>query len=242
MENYINKIICGDCVEVMQGMPDNSVDLIVTSPPYNKHSAKRKCGKTDSWQKANIDYGDFEDDMPEEKYQEWQKQVIRECLRILKPEGSIFYNHKPRIVNHKVIFPHEWLNEFIIREMIIWNRKNSPVLEPIRFMPIVEYIFWITKERKTPKFNSKAFHYTEIWEIPPKIDKHHPATFPEKLVERCLYACSYKNDIVLDPFCGSGTTAVACKQLGRRYIGIEVSEKYCQIARDRINNTEEPLF
>lgn len=230
----INQIIQGDALEELKKLPDESVDCVVTSPPYNKHSAKRKCGKKDSWQKANIAYGNFKDDLPEQEYQEQQKQVLNECLRVLKKEGSIFYNHKPRIVNHKVIFPHKWLNEFNVRQMIIWNRKNSPVLEPIRFMPIVEYIFWITKERKTPKFNKEAFKFKEIWDIPPKINPNHPATFPEELVRRCLFATTNEEDIVLDPYMGSGTTAVVAKKLGRKYIGIELNPEYCKIAEARI--------
>ena len=140
------KLILGDCIEKLKEISNNSINLIITSPPYNKHSANRKCGKTDSWRKANISYGDYKDDLSELEYQKWQKQVLIECLRILKNNGSLFDNHKPRIVNHKIIFPHEWLLEFIIRQMIIWNRKNIPTLEPIRFMPTIEYIFWITKE------------------------------------------------------------------------------------------------
>ena len=134
----LNQIYNLDCLEGMKKMDSESVDCIITSPPYNKNSAGRKVSKSDSWSKAGISYGDFKDDMPENEYQEWQKNVLRECLRVLKKDGSIFYNHKPRIVNHRIIFPHEWLGEFIVRQMIIWNRKNSPVLEPIRFMPIVE--------------------------------------------------------------------------------------------------------
>ena len=240
-EDMINKVICGDCLEVMKDIPDNSINLIVTSPPYNKHSANRKCGEKDSWKKANINYGVFKDDMPEEEYQEWQKKVLRECIRILKPNGSIFYNHKPRIINHKVIFPHKWLDEFIIRQMIIWNRKNSPVLEPIRFMPTVEYIFWITKKQNTPKFNKEAFKYKEVWEIPPSVNPKHPATFPEELVKRCILATTDKNNIVLDPFIGSGTTGVVAKKLGRRFIGIEINPEYCEIARKRIKSIPEKL-
>ena len=240
IEEFVNKIICGDCLEVMKEIPDNSIDCVVTSPPYNKHSANRKCGRTDSWQRANVDYGNFKDDMPEEEYQEWQRSVLRECLRVLKNDGSIFYNHKPRIINHKVLFPHEWLNGFIVRQMIIWNRLNSPVLEPIRFMPIVEYIFWITKERKTPKFNKEAFHYKEIWEISPRTDDH-PATFPEELVRRCVNAVTDKTDIVLDPFIGSGTTAVVCKKLNRKFIGIEINPEYCKMAQKRIDAVPKRL-
>jgi len=240
-DDFINKIICGDCLEVMKNIPDNTIDCIITSPPYNKHSAKRKCSNKDSWKKANIGYGNFKDDMPEDEYQEWQKKVLRECVRILNQNGSIFYNHKPRIVNHKTIFPHEWLGEFNVRQMIIWNRKGSPVLEPIRFMPTVEYVFWITKERKTPKFNKKAFHYKEVWEIPPKQIPYHPAPFPEELVKRCIDATTEKGDIVLDPFAGSGTTAVVCKQLNRNFIGIELNPEYCKIAEERLRKVPKRL-
>lgn len=231
----LNKIYQIDVLEGLKKLPDNFVNCIVTSPPYNKHSAKRKCGNTDSWKKANIDYGDFKDDMPEEEYQKWQKKVLRECVRVLKSDGSIFYNHKPRIINHKTTFPQEWLGEFNVRQMIIWNRKNSPVLEPIRFMPIVEYIFWITKERKTPKFNKKAFHYKEIWEISPKINPNHPATFPEELVKRCIEATTDKGDLVLDIFNGSGTTTKVAKMLDRKFIGFEINPKFIKYAKKQLS-------
>jgi site-specific DNA-methyltransferase (adenine-specific) len=235
----LNKIYQGDCLELLKQVEGESVDCIVTSPPYNKHSAKRKCIKTDSWTKANIDYGNFKDDLPEQEYQEQQKMVLRECLRVLKKDGSIFYNHKPRIVNHKTIFPHEWLNEFNVRQMIIWNRKSSPVLEPIRFMPCVEYIFWITKERKTPKFNPQAFQYKEVWEISPKPLPGHPAPFPEEVVERCLKATTEKGDVVLDPYMGSGTTAKVSKKMGRMFIGFELNPQFIEMATQEINRLSE---
>jgi len=233
-DDFINKIICGDCIEVMKEMPNECVDVVVTSPPYNKHSANRRCHHSDSWQKANINYQIFSDDLPEEEYQLWQVRVLKECVRVIKEDGSIFYNHKPRIVNHSVIFPHEWLSQFIVRQMIVWNRKGSPVLEPIRFMPIVEYVFWITKKRKTPKFNAHAFHYKEVWEIPPSINPSHPATFPNQLVERCVLATTDENDIVLDPFFGSGTVAEVCKLTHRNFIGIEINPEYCKVAEERL--------
>ena len=236
----VNKIYQGNCLEVLKGFPDEFVDCVVTSPPYNKHSASHKCHKTDSWSKANIDYGDFKDDLPENEYQDWQKEVLRECLRVLKKDGSIFYNHKPRIVNHKIIFPQEWLGEFIIRQMIIWDRKSSPVLEPIRFMPCVEYIFWITKEQKTPKFNQEAFKYKEVWQINPETNNEHPAPFPEAISDRCIFATTDKSDLVLDPFMGSGTTAVSAKKLGRNFIGIELNPDYIKMAEKRL--LQERLF
>ena len=240
MDKYLNKIICGDCLEIMKDMSDNSVDLVITSPPYNKHSANRKCGNTDSWRQANIDYGDFKDDLPEKEYQEQQKNIIKECLRIIKIDGSIFYNHKYRIVNHRVISPEEWLSEFIIRQVVIWDRTNSPVLEPIRFMPKTEQIYWITKERKTPYFTKQGFQYQDVWRIPPDSGNKHPASFPIDIPTRCILSACPENGIVLDPYSGSGTTAVACQNLKRNFIGIEISKEYCEIAEDRLK--QKPLL
>jgi site-specific DNA-methyltransferase (adenine-specific) len=230
----LNKIYCGDCLEVMKDIPDNSVDCIITSPPYNKHSANRKCGKTDSWQKANIDYGDFKDDLPEEQYQEQQKQLIREMVRVIKPNGSIFYNHKARIKNHRAILPTEWLGEFNIRQVLIWDRTNCMQLSPIRWFPTTEYIYWITKGQVQPKFYKRSKHQLEVIRIPPKPMKDHPAPFPEELVETLMLNTTDENDIVLDPYMGSGTVAVVAKKNNRNYIGIEISPDYCKIAEARL--------
>jgi len=233
-EFELNKIYCMDCLEGLKKIPDNSVDLVVTSPPYNKGSADRKIGKTDSWKKANIGYGDFKDNLPERKYQEWQKNVLKECIRVLKPSGSIFYNHKPRIINHTIISPFEWLSKFLIKQRIVWLRNGSPTLEPIRFMPNTEDIFWIIKERKTPKFTGSAFNYGEVWKINVKSEKEHPAPFPIELPRRCIKSCTNERDIVLDPFIGSGTTALASQQLNRNFIGFEINPEYCKIANKRL--------
>lgn len=238
----INKIYQGDCLEVLKGIESNSVDCVVTSPPYNKGSADRKCNKSDSWAKANISYGNFKDDIPEDEYEEQQKKVLRECVRVLKPSGSIFYNHKPRIINHRVLFPHQWLGEFIIRQMIIWDRKSGPVLEPIRFMPTVEYIFWITKEQNTPKFNKEAFKYKEVWQISPETGNSHPAPFPESISDRCILSTTDKGDLVLDPYMGSGTTALSAKKLGRNYIGIELNPEYVKMAEERLKGVTPSMF
>jgi len=220
----------------MKQMPDKSVDLVVTSPPYNKCAKQQNNTKAVTWNKGRIKYDNYNDCMPQEEYEEHQKLVIRECVKLLKVSGSMFYNHKPQIRNHNTIFPHRWLQEFHIRQMVIWNRKNSPMLEPIRFLPCTEYLFWITKERKTPYFNPECFKYSEVWEISPKPTKEHPAPFPLELVIKVLNAVSDEGFMALDPFFGSGTTAVACEKLGRKWIGIEISEKYCEIAAKRINS------
>lgn len=233
-DDFINKIIQGDCLEVMKQIPGNSIDLVVTSPPYNKHSAKRKGSSKDSWQKAGISYETFNDDLPEEEYQRQQVELLSELVRVIKPSGSIFYNHKYRIVNHRVISPEEWLKGFILRQVIIWNRGNSPVLEPIRFMPITEQIYWITKERNTPYFTSSGFQFKDVWRINPDSNNDHPAPFPESIVKRCIIAACPKEGIVFDPYMGSGTTAVSAKHLERNFIGIEISKEYCKIAEERL--------
>jgi modification methylase len=226
----------------MKTIPDKSIDLVLTSPPYNKCARQQNNTKAVTWSKGRIKYDSYNDCKPQGEYEEWQKVIIRECVRLLKPEGSMFYNHKQQIREHKVIFPHRWLEEFNIRQMIVWNRKNSPMLEPIRFLPCTEYLFWITKERKTPYFNPKCFSYSEVWEISPKPMKEHPAPFPIELATRVLTAASNKDFVVLDPFMGSGTTGVACKELGRNFIGIEISPEYYKIAERRINQTSENLL
>lgn len=227
----VNQIICGDCLEVLKTFPDNSVDLVVTSPPYNKASAKRKCSKTDSWTKANIDYDLFSDDLPEAEYQAQQRELIEELKRVIKPSGSIFYNHKNRIVNHISVSPERWVGDF--RQLIIWDRGSSCVLEPIRFMPTIEQIYWITKENKTPYFTKEGFQFKDVWRIPPA-QNPHPAPFPEQLVKRCIISACPENGIVLDPYIGSGTTAKVAKEMGRQYIGIELNPKFIEMAEQKL--------
>ena len=230
----MNQIIQGDAFTELKKLPSNSIDCVITSPPYNKHSAKRKASKTDSWKKAAIDYGDFKDDLPEDVYQQQQYNIVKELIRIIKPKGSIFYNHKVRIKNHKTIIPTEWLKDFNIRQVLIWDRTNCMQLAPIRWFPTTEYIYWITKTNIQPKFYKRSKHQLEIIRIPPKPVKNHPAPFPEELVETLMINTTDENDIVLDPYLGSGTTAFVAKKHNRNFIGIEISKEYCDIAKERV--------
>ena len=102
LDNYINKIICGDCIDVMRAIPDNSIDLVVTSPPYNlKNSTGNgmKDGRGGKWANAALQkgYSNHEDCMPHDKYVKWQRQCLEEMMRLLKDTGAIFYNHKRRV-------------------------------------------------------------------------------------------------------------------------------------------------
>lgn len=116
----------GDCLELMKDIPDNSIDLIITSPPYN-------IGKMHSNQ---LQFGTYDgNDMKEEDYQEWQIKVLNECFRILKDDGSMFYNHKVRIKNGKAIHPLEWTKKsnFILKQEITWDMGKSANCDKIRF-------------------------------------------------------------------------------------------------------------
>jgi len=238
----INQITKGNCLDLIKNIATDSIDLIVTSPPYNKHSNKRKISSKDSWSKANISYGDFEDNLPETEYQNNQIALLNEMVRVIKPQGSIFYNHKARVINHKIITPFNWVSSFNIRQLIIWNRKNTPQIAPIRFYPTTEYIYWITKTNEQPKFYNKNLIFnSEVWELSAK-PSNHPAPFPIQIPLNCIYATTLENDIVLDPYMGSGTTALACIQTNRQFIGFELNQNYINMAYDRMQVKEEQLF
>ena len=232
----------GDCLEVMKTIPSNSVDLVVTSPPYNKgFYDKHTPHPTDVWRQRNISYGDFKDNLEPQVYVKQQKEVLIELVRIIKLSGSIFYNTKPVIANHRLVYP-TFVFDFNVRQQIIWDRGSTSQLAPIRFFPTTEYIFWITKSNVQPKFYRRGKFDKEVWRINPKPMKEHPAPFPEELVTQCIISTTDENDLVFDPYSGSGTTGKACKELGRNFIGIEISPEYFKIAERRINNTVESLF
>src|SRR3990167_10727508 len=193
IKEKIGKIICGDALEVLREMPDKCVDCVITSPPYNKHSANRKHNPSDSWTKSAIGYGGFQDDLPEGEYRDQQRKVITELLRIIKSNGSIFYNHKYRIINHRIVSPELWLDGFIVRQVIIWDRGSSPSLDPIRFMPTYEQLYWITKMTNTPFFTKEGFLMKDIWRISPESGNEHPAPFPKELAGRCIRAACPEN-------------------------------------------------
>jgi modification methylase len=184
----INKIYNENCLDTMAKMPDNFVDLIITSPPYNKAGYAgfiHKGHSKDVWQKGrNIEYGgDAERDfMVESEYQEQQIKVLNEMQRVLKPDGSIFYNHKVRVAQHKASHPIEWIlkTNLTFRQQIIWDRKSGPSIAPIRYVPTTELIFWLTKIPCQPNFEriSKPLFFGEVWQFSPKPNPLHPAQFP----------------------------------------------------------------
>ena len=236
----MSKLILGDSLEEMSKIEDNTISCIVTSPPYNKKglSGKVKPGNQ-VWKKFNIDYNSYGDDLKESDYKDWMVSVLDEMYRIIKPDGSIFFNHKPRRHNNKVFLPTDFISnsKLDIYQVIIWNRLSSPNIRKDVLLPCTEHIYWLTKSKpKVFKENVDKNYKSEVWVINPDKNTEHPAPFPRKLAENCILLTTEENDIVLDPFLGSGTTSLVAKNLNRDYIGIEIDEKYFNIAKERIEN------
>lgn len=159
-------------------------------------------------------------------------------MRVLKPHGSLFYNHKDIIVNG-VIVPPKWVYDFKIHQQIIWNRGSSLANDPHYFQPITEYIYWIVKSPKDVYFDKSQCAFRQnVWNINFEINTEHPAPFPETLVGNIVLGCSKEGDLIYDPFSGSGTVAkMACK-MKRNFIGSEISEKYVKLSNKRIKTEQ----
>jgi len=236
--DFHNKIICGNCLDVMKAMPDACIDLVVTSPPYNlginktfgKHITQNWNAKWNNSKLQSTGYDHHNDNMPEEDYIKWQKQVLAECFRLIKDDGAIFYNTKWRV--QKGIFQQrlEIIEGLPLRQIIIWSKSGGLNFNEGYYLPTYEPIYLIAK----PKFKliPKANNVGDVWQITQERKSWHPAAFPLELASRCVKSTS--GQIVLDPFIGSGTTALAAKQAGKIYIGIDISPDYCNKAEARL--------
>lgn len=242
-------LILGDAIAKMQEIETGSIDLVVTSPPYNKAGFEgfiRKRHSRDSWNGGrNIEYGeDAENDfMPDEEYQQWQIKVLNEIHRILKVGGSCCYNHKIRVRDYVASFPTEWIckSELKVRQEITWDRGSTPAVNNIRFYPTTEKIYWLFKGDKPKYFNGDMAIYKEVWRLNPDSGNEHPAPFPIELSDRCVVALSQENETVLDCFMGSGTVGQSCMKHKRNFIGIELNEKYYKLAKGRISAEQNQI-
>ncbi len=238
----MGKIICGDTIAEMKKMADESVDLIITSPPYNlKNSTGNgmKDGRGGKWENAKLTegYAKHADNMSRQDYTNWMKECLTEMFRVLKPSGAIFFNHKFR-VQGGLIEGHPFLEDFNVRQMIIWARAGGFNFNDTYFLPTYEVIYLMPKTPKgkdTFRLKKGANKKTDIWRINQEKNNPHPAPFPVELVDNILTSCEGK--IVLDPFGGSGTVGVSAKKHGWDYILIDNSPEYCKMAENRIKQT-----
>lgn len=234
-------VYLGDCMEVMEGLERNSVEVCVTSPPYNlcKRYTNYDSTKTSKSMNEKFNKWNF-DEIPEWEYQGWQQAVMHSMMRICK--SSIFYNHKVRFAWHnrnlfrsesKIHHPMHWLSKFPIWCEIIWDRCGigNPTS---RYHTQEERIYQIQKPRK---WNNET-GLTNIWRFPPSRNEGHVCTFPEKLVENCILPTTDEGDVIFDPFLGSGTTALVAMKHNRKFIGIEKNEEYFELACTKIGELE----
>ena len=239
LEEFLNKIINGDCLEVLRKLPDESIDLVVTSPPYNlKNSTGNgmKDGRGGKWANAALidGYENYDDCMPNDEYAKWQHEVLLECLRVIKDDGAIFYNHKWRVQAGLIQDRRDIVYDVPLRQIIIWQRKGGINFNSGYFLPTYEVIYLIAK--KNFKLAPHSNRYGDVWDIMQEQRNDHPAPFPVELIDRIVSSTTAQ--IILDPFMGSGTTAVVAAGLGRDFIGIEKSAKYCESAMERLEKNK----
>lgn len=229
-----------DCLEYMKSLSDNSVNCVVTSPPYNK-SFFNKCKKSNQiWGKFEINYSTYDDNMDIDEYKTWMVSILNELVRIIKPDGSIFFNHKPIRYDNKIFHPLEFINlsNAKVYQEIIWDRKNSPNIRNDILVPCTERIYWLCKDKPRCYRSELEDRYRgEVWDIPSeKQINNHPAPFPITLPLNCIALSTAAGDTVFDPFMGSGTSGVASVSMGRNFIGTEIDKGYFDTAVERINN------
>ena len=254
---FLNTIYNGDCLELLSKIPSESVDLVVSSPPFN-------IGKTSN------------DRQPLNDYLKWQKEVLSECYRVLKKTGSIFWevgayvadngSHIPLDVKFFPIF--EEL-EMIPRNRIVWIRphgmharnKFSGRYETLLwFTKSMEYKFFLDAIKVPQKYDNKKYwkgekkgeyscdplgkNVGDVWAFRNVRHNHeedtiHPAQFPEDLIERIILVTTEPFDVVLDPFMGTGATAIAARKFNRHFCGAEIDAEYVSIANQRLTGSPD---
>ena len=247
---YINKIICNDSLKVLSKLPDNCVDLIFTSPPYN----------------FGLDYdNDEKDDNFWNDYFNALFAIFDEGIRVLKYGGRFVVNVQPLysdfIPSHHVISNYFMGKKMIWKGEVIWEKNNynckysawgswkSPSNPYLKGTWEFLQIFCKGSLKKTgdkDKIDIDAEEFKKWvisrWSIAPEMKMKnygHPAMFPEKLVERVLKLFSYRDDFIIDPFNGAGTTTAVAKRLNRRWLGVDISREYCKTAETRTLNTKQ---
>ena len=231
ISEWLGKVHAGDAAETMNRIPAGSIDLIVTSPPYNLRNSTGH-GPGGMWTNPALmhGYATHDDAMPHDEYVAWQRDCLQAMMRVLHEDGAIFYNHKWRVQDGLLQDRADILDGFPVRQIIVWHRSGGINFSSRYFLPTYEVIYLIAKPGF--KLADKANVLGDVWRFPQESNNPHPAPFPVELAQRCIESTTAR--IILDPFMGSGTTGVAAQSAERDWIGIEISEDYCTTARERI--------
>ena len=239
------KLIEGNTLDVLAKIDDEVVNVGVTSPPYNKQE------KHKGWLVKNVVYDAYKDAVPEPEYQQHQIDVLNEIYRITAPEGSFFYNHKIRWERGNMYHPMDWLRktDWTVKQEIIWDRVIAANIRGWRFWQVEERIYWLYKPIGNSligkELKSCDAKLTSIWRGVPENGRKnpHPAPFPLWLPARVIISIlgTETPGVVLDPYIGSGTTAVAAKLLGHKHIGIDRSDAYLKMTLDRLDNASREM-
>lgn len=245
--HFENKIIFGDSTEILKEMPNNCIDLIFTSPPYN----------------FGLEYESNDDACHWEKYFDKLFKIFDECIRVLKFGGRIVVNIQPLfsdyIPSHHVISNYFMSKKLIWKGEILWEKNNynckytawgswkSPSNPYLKYTWEFVEVFAKGTLKKEGNIHNADISADEFkkwvvskWSIAPERNMksyEHPAMFPEELAARVLKLFSFKDDVVLDPFNGVGTTTFVANKTGRKYIGIDISREYCEKAKSRLSST-----
>ena len=256
MDDFINKIICDDCLDSLKKVSDSLVTLTVTSPPYN----------------LDIKYGNHQDDMPYNEYLDWLKNIFTEVYRVTRSGGRLAINIDSMTNRQedkdeeyiRPIYPHLhnimkdigwkfrteicWYKQNAVGRKTAWGSYKSPSSPIIRRNH--EYILVWSKDKwkldgdiSLIDITAEEFQQWTLstWFISPEIRNmgDHPVPYPQELVKRIVKLFSYQNDIVLDPFNGSGTTTYMANLLKRRFIGMDKNSDYCDFAKNRISSSKD---
>ena len=239
----INKVIKGDCLDLFKGISDNSIDMVITDPPYNisKENDNRDRSKLSSpimrrESPLRYDFGEW-DNKSREEFIEFTKQWLKECCRVLKDGGTII-----SFFNKEDISLLGWeAKQFGIRTRTIftWCKSNPvPSFRKVNYLSATEYLWVGSKGTKSWTFNFKQQKEMKNFMITSNKSAYgeteHPNEKPKELIRYLIEIHSNRGDTILDCFGGSGSIAVSCKELGRNFILFEKSEEYCKIAENRL--------
>lgn len=239
-QDFVNKIINDDCLKVLKEIPDKCIDLVLTDPPYFldwKEPLKFKDRKDVYHHKQTTELWDTTSNVTT-----YYNNLFLQFEKILKQSGNILTFCK--VENLSYLKQSALKNNLKFKATIIWHKTNPMIqIRKKNYVSSFETLVWLAKhnENNITTFNfglQKNMHnFIELPICMGNERSEHPTQKPLKLIKHFIKIHSNKNDIILDPFVGSGTTAVACKLLNRQFIGIEKEEKYCKIAEDRLKKT-----